>query len=85
VSSSELCYGANSISWASQPFATEYKLYKSTSYNFTNPSLIYSGTNTSTFVNVNYGTWYLRAVACNASTCSTYTNQVAAARYNGCI
>ena len=84
-SNNELCFGFNTINWTAQSGATEYKLYKSTSSSFTSPVLLYSGSNTTTGVNVNSGTWYLRAQACNASGCSTYSNQVTAYRYNGCI
>ena len=84
-SNNEACYGLNSVTWTAQSGATEYRLYKSTSSSFTSPVLLYSGTNTTTLVNVNFGTWYLRAQACNASGCSPNSNQVTAYRYNGCL
>ena len=80
-----LCYGLNTINWTAQSGATEYKLYKSTNSNFTAPTLQYTGSNTATTVNVNWGVWYLRAKACNASGCSAYSNQVAAYRINSCL
>jgi len=79
------CFGMNTINWTAQYGATEYKLYKSSSSSFTSPTLLYSGGNTVTMVNVNSGTWYLRAQACNGSGCSAYSNQVTATRYNGCL
>ena len=81
---SDNCYGLNTISWASKSGTTEYKLYKSTSPGFNSPSLVYSGSSTSTVINVNSGIWFLRAKACNASGCSAYTNQVTAVRINSC-
>ncbi len=84
-SNNEACFGLNSISWTAQSGATEYSLYKSTSSSFTSPVLLYTGSNTNTAVNVDFGTWYLRTQACNASGCSTNSNQVTAYRYNGCL
>ncbi len=84
-SNSEFCFGMNTINWTAQYGVTEYKLYKSSSSSFTSPTLLYSGGNTVTMVNVNSGTWYLRAQACNTSGCSSYSNQVTASRYNGCL
>ncbi len=84
-SNNEACYGLNSVTWTTQSGATEYRLYKSTSSSFTSPVLLYSGTNTTTLVNVNFGTWYLRAQACNASGCSPNSNQVTAYRSNDCL
>jgi hypothetical protein len=84
-SNNEACFGLNSVTWTAQSGATEYKLYKSTSSSFTSPVLLYFGSNTTTLANVNSGTWYLRAQACNASGCSAYSNQVTAFRYNGCL
>lgn len=80
----EHCYGFNGASWNSINGATEYKLYKSTTSSFQNPSLIYNGVNTSSYLNVNSGTWYLRVKACNAAGCSAYSNQATAYYYNGC-
>jgi len=84
-SNNESCFGLNSVSWTAKTGATEYKLYKSTSSSFTSPSLLYSGTGTTTAVNVSSGTWYLRAQACNSSGCSAYSNQVSAYRINSCL
>lgn len=84
-SHNESCFGMNSVSWTAQSGATEYKLYKSTSSSFTSPVLLYSGSNTTAMANVDSGTWYLRAQACNGSGCSAYSNQVTAYRYNGCL
>ena len=84
-SNNESCFGLNSVTWTAQSGATEYKLYKSTSSSFTSPVMLYSGTNTTTAVNVGSGTWYLRAQACNASGCSVYSNQVTAYRVSGCL
>ena len=84
-SASGACFGFNSVLWTSQAGATSYKLYKSTSSSFTSPVLLYNGSSTSTFINVNSGTWYLRAQACNSSGCSTYSNQVSATRINACL
>ncbi len=81
----ESCFGLNSVTWTAQSGATEYKLYKSTSSNFTSPVMLYNGTNTTTAVNVNSGLWYLRAQACNASGCSVYSNQVTAYRISNCL
>ncbi len=83
---SEHCYGFNRVNWTAKYGATSYKLYKSTSSNFTNPMLIYSGANTNSFINVGVGTtWYLKAQACNAAGCSVNSSQVSAGRYNGCL
>ncbi|MBE9550193.1 MAG: hypothetical protein IMF09_12380 [Proteobacteria bacterium] len=79
------CYGYNDVNWTAQTSATDYKLYMSTSSSFTSPTLVYSGTNTYTTVNVNPGsTWYLKATACNAAGCGAYSTQVTANYYNIC-
>ncbi len=82
---SEKCYGLNEVTWTAQSGATDYELYRSTSSSFTNPTLIYNGTGTSTVINVTYGTWYLRARACDVDGCSNYTAQVSATRFSGCL
>lgn len=65
--------------------ADSYQLYRSTNSNFSNPSLVYSGPSTTQGFNVPLDTtWYVRAKACNAFSCSGWTNQVAASYVNWC-
>ncbi len=83
---SEQCYGLNTVNWTAKAGTTEYKMYKSTSSTFSFPSLMYSGNNTSSVVNVSGSSpWYIRVKACNASGCSAYSNQVNAYRINSCL
>jgi peptidoglycan hydrolase-like protein with peptidoglycan-binding domain len=79
---SERCGGFNTVYWTAKPGATSYKLYRSFSSSFTSPTLIYSGSNTHSFINVS-STWYLRAKSCNAYGCSGYSTQVSASYYSG--
>jgi len=82
---SDSCYGAHWIDWSSQPGATSYQLWRSTSSGFGGPVQLYSGPNTDADIEVSSGTWYLRARACNASGCGAWTNQVSATRVNYCM
>jgi len=83
----EQYFGLNTVDWTAQSGATSYKLFQSTSSNFTAPTLSYSGSGTITGANVSSssGTLYLRAQACNSSGCSAYSNQVEAYYFNGCL
>lgn len=79
------CFGMYDIEWAELPTASTYQLYRSTRASFSSPTKIYDGSNTSDFISVSAGTWYLRARACNAHGCSGWSNQVAAPRLGGCL
>lgn len=84
--SSAQCYGWNSVSWDSESHVEQYQLLRSFNSSFSPYDLIYSGTGTSTNVNVPYGnTWYLRVRACNGSGCSDTSIQDSATYYNGCL
>lgn len=85
VKQPESCFGLFGMSWAAQPSATSYQLYRSTSNTFSNPAMLYSGADLDTLIDVTSGTWYLRARACNAGGCSGWTNQVSATRLNVCL
>jgi hypothetical protein len=78
------CWGFNSVQWAAQSGAVEYRLFRSYSSGFTNPTLIYSGPGIATGVNVSQSA-YLRAKACNSGGCSPYSAQVAADYFPGCM
>ena len=78
------CWGMNSVSWTTQSGTAEYRLFSSSSSNFTNPTLMYSGPDTSTTVNVGQ-TSYMQVKACNSGGCSPYSSQVVAHYYNGCM
>ena len=82
--SSFYCWGMNSVNWTAQSGTAEYRLFSSSSSSFTNPTLMYSGPDTSTTVNVGQ-TSYLRVKACNSGGCSPYSSQVVAEYYNGCM
>lgn len=81
---SDSCFGAYWMDWSTQPNATSYQLWRSTSSGFGSPVMLYSGPGTGTDIEVTYGTWYLRARACNANGCGSWTNQVSATRLNYC-
>lgn len=85
VKQSGNCFGDFWMSWAAQPSATQYQLYRSTSNTFSSPVLLYSGADTDSIEIDVFGTWYLRARACNAGGCSGWTNQVSATRSNQCL
>lgn len=78
------CYGFSETSWNSSNNATSYQLYKSTHLYFYSPTLVYTGSQTGSFVIVSSGGWNLRVKACNAAGCSGYSNQVYAAYANYC-
>lgn len=81
---SEQCKGFNDIFWTAQARATYYELHRSFSSSFTSPVVIYSGSQTGLFINVPNGSiWYLRAKACNAAGCSSYSSQVSASFWTG--
>lgn len=65
--------GYYSVSWgsASGP-VTHYKLYESTSSDYSNQVLVYNGSSRSTSMNRADGTYYYRVKACNSSYCSGY-------------
>lgn len=79
------CYGIYNIDWNNMNGATSYQLFKSTSPSFTNPTQIYTGTYSNSYVNVTSGTWYFRARACNAGGCSANSSQVSATRLTYCM
>lgn len=81
----EWCYGLHEVSWPSVSDTQQYQLLRSTSSSFTNPAMIYNGSNTSTFITVNSGTWYLRVRACNGSGCSLNSVQRSATYYPSCL
>jgi YD repeat-containing protein len=67
--------GSYTISWGASTsgIVTAYELYESTSAAFAAQSLAYNGTGTSLPVSSKpNGTYYYRARACNAATCSGY-------------
>ncbi|MFV8750767.1 hypothetical protein ACNOYE_09470 [Nannocystaceae bacterium ST9] len=82
---SEQCFGFFTMNWAGVAGATEYQLHASTNVGFTQPFAVYVGPDTTTWIDVPNGTWYLRARACNGGGCSSYTSQVSAARINVCL
>jgi Dual-action HEIGH metallo-peptidase len=78
------CFGEYWMDWGSQPAATSYQLWRSTSAGFGSPVMVYSGASTETDIEVTSSAWYLRARACNAGGCGPWTNQVSAIRLNHC-
>lgn len=79
------CYGFYDLNWDSMANADEYHLYKSTHSNFSNPTIIYSGTSSTVNVNVTSGTWYFRIKAINAAGSSAYTSQKSATKVGYCM
>jgi len=82
---SEQCYGFNQVNWNSVSGAYNYKLYRSYSSSFINPELIYDGSNTNTYINVNSAAVYLKVRACNDAGCSVYSARKSANRVNYCL
>lgn len=77
---SEMCYGWNTVTWATSTDATSYQLFGSSSQtNFTNAWQVYSGPNTEASINFS-ATTYLKVKACNASGCSPLSTATATAR-----
>jgi len=79
------CNGRTLVGWPAVSGSTYYQLSRSTSSNFSNPTVAYSGPSTSTLINLGTsGITYLRAQACNAGGCSGYSPQAVGAGYSGC-
>lgn len=73
---SENCHGQSIAYWNSTSTAENYQLLRSYSSAFTNPEVIYFGSNTSFYVNVSQGQpWYLKVRACNGSGCGNLSAQ----------
>lgn len=80
------CNGRWELVWPTVSGATSYRLYRSSSFSFSNPVLAYQTGYTSAVVNVGTsGTSYFRVQACNAGGCSGYSSQASATGYSGCI
>jgi len=85
---SEQCYGTNTITWSDTDPTTEYRVYQADDQSFANQTLIYSGRDLITGVQVSQSESpdYIRVRACNAGGCSAYTEGDNAATYtNGCL
>lgn len=79
------CDGQTMVDWPAVSGATHYRLSRSTSSNFTNPTLAYSGPYPSALINLGTsGITYLRVQACNTAGCSGYGPQGVASGYTGC-
>ncbi|ODU41524.1 hypothetical protein [uncultured Aquimonas sp.] len=79
------CNGQTLVGWPAVSGSTYYQLSRSTSSNFSNPTVAYSGPSTATLINLGTsGISYLRAQACNAGGCSGYSPQAVGAGYSGC-
>lgn len=80
TASSTVNNGVYTISWGVvSGGVTNYELYEATSSDFSNASLIYSGTGTSLDITGRSpGTYYYRVRTCNGSSCSEYTTAVSA-------
>jgi uncharacterized protein RhaS with RHS repeats len=74
TTSSTINSGTYTISWSGVAGGvTNYELYESTSSDFSNASLIYSGTGTGLDISgKNPGTYYYRVRACNGFSCNDY-------------
>jgi hypothetical protein len=80
------CYGSNDVKWNSSTNAENYQLLRSYSIAFTNPEVIYFGSDRSVTVNVQqYQTQYLKVRACNGSGCGNYSVQRAAVWVPNCL
>ncbi len=80
-----MCYGLNDLDWAPSAGATRYEVYRSSSSGFGTQTLVYSGPDTMTTLNV-VASAYVRVRACNASGCSCYRRGNRTATYtNGCF
>ncbi len=79
------CDGQTMVDWPALSGATHYRLSRSTSSNFTNPTLAYSGPTPSALINLGTsGITYLRVQACNTAGCGGYGPQGVASGYTGC-
>jgi hypothetical protein len=67
--------GSYTVAWSSVSGATSYTLEEDTSGSFGSPTVVYSGSGTSTqIIGRGDGTYYYRANACNACGCSGWSN-----------
>jgi len=67
--------GSYTVSWSSVSGATSYTLEEDTSSSFSSPSVVHSGAGTSKDVSGKIdGTYYYRVKACNAESCSGWSN-----------
>ena len=79
-----MCWGANRVAWSSVLGASEYRVFESTSSDFSAPSQVYQGSATNINVSVPAGGKFYRVHACSSAGCSNWTGTEHALYFNGC-